>query len=392
MSIPGFNVNLVLVLLGLILGILSGLIPGLHSNTILSFMSSFGLEQEDFSILVLMILPLHLIFSFIPSIFFGIPEHGTVLTILPGQRMVLQGKGLVALKVVILSSLIAALLSIAFSYPALFMFPFLYSLIKPYIGQVLVVFSLLFLIRTKEPVISCIVFLAAGMLGVYSLHIDMADNFLPLFSGMFAMAAILNYEKFKIPEQKDESVDFGFIKFTVFGVIAGFFADLLPGIGSPSQVATFITIFMPINTLGYLAAIASISMSEAIFSFATSASIGKSRMGATAMLSEQINIADNLLFVLCLFLFALAIAVALVYLLRKYIGKLALLDFSQFNILLAVYLLSLVFVIDGFVGLIVFVLSSILGFVTVKLGIERTTLMGAVIVPTILLIFKIFVF
>lgn len=384
--------EILLLFLGLVIGFLSGLLPGLHSNTIIAILSSLGLAPDDLSILILAIFPLHIIVSFIPSIFFGIPEQGTVLAVLPGQRMVLEGKGLIALKIVIFSSLLAALLSIALFYPSLFLFPFFYSLLKPYLGYVLVGFSILFLIRTKEPFLASIVFVAAGFLGQYSLRLTMEDSFLPLFSGLFAMGAILNYQKSRIPMQKDGPLDFDFVKFSILGVIAGFFADLLPGIGSPSQVATFLTIFLPINTLGYLAAISSISVSEAVFSFATSASIDKARMGTTAMLAEQIHIGDNLIFVLSIFIFVLAIGVMVIHLLRKHIGKLALLDFSQFNILLAAYLASLVFVIDGFSGLIVFALASVLGFATIKLGVERTTLMGSIILPTILLLFKIFIF
>ncbi len=383
--------QLILFFIGIFLGILSGLIPGLHSNTIISMLSSLNLDEQDAAIIILAIFPVHLIVSFIPSIFFGIPEQGTIITVLPGQRMVLKGKGITALKIVILSSLFAALLSVALFYPSLSLFPLFYSAIKPYLGHILLVFSILFIIRSKNPLCTGVIFLAAGFLGVYSLNAEITDSFLPLFTGMFAIAAILNYKKSKMPKQKEESIDMGFLKFTVIGVAAGFLADLLPGISSPSQVATFLTIFMPINTLGYLAAISSISMSEAVFSFATSASIDKARVGATAMLADKISIADNLFFILSIFIFSTAIAVAIIYLLRRYIGKLAEIDFSKFNIILALYLVAIVFVLNGFIGLIIFALASLLGVVTVRLGVERTTLMGAVIVPTILLLFKIFI-
>jgi putative membrane protein len=385
-------VNPVFFIVGIFLGILSGLIPGLHSNTIISILSSLGLSKEDLAMLILVVFPFHLVISFIPSIFFGIPEQGTVVAVLPGQRMVLEGKGLTALKVVLLSSLLAALISVVLFYPSLSLFPFIYPLIKPYIGYILLSFSLILLLRSRNPFLSAFLFLAAGFLGVYALRAEITDNFLPLFSGMFTMGTILNYKKSKIPTQKEEPLEINFIKFTILGVIAGFVADLLPAISSPSQIATFLTIFVPLNTLGYLAAISSISMSEAIFSFATTASIEKSRIGATAMLAKQLQISENLLFVLAIFLFSVALGVGIVYLLRKHIGKLALLDFSKFNILLAVYLVAIIFVLDGFTGLVIFSMASLLGFVAVRLEIERTMLMGAVIVPTMLLLFKIFIF
>lgn len=380
-------------IIGIFLGILSGLIPGLHSNTIISILSSLGLTTEQLAILIITLFPVHLIVSFIPSIFFGIPEQQTVISVLPGQRLVLEGKGIVALKIVLLAALFSVLISIALFYFSLSFFDVVYSLIRPYVGYILVVFSLIFLVRTKNPLLSMFIFILAGMLGYYSLNANIKDQFLPLFSGMFAMAAILNYKKSKIPKQKDDKIelDLNFFKFVILGTIAGMFADLLPGISSPSQVATFLTIFMPINTLGYLATLSSIVMSEAIFSFATTASIEKSRVGATASLSEVINVQNNLLFLLTLFLIAIIISALIVYLARKYIGKLAEIDFSKFNILIAAYLFAIIVILDGLTGVIIFVLASILGFLTIRLNIERTNLMGAVILPTILLLFRIFI-
>ncbi len=379
--------------IGIFLGILSGLIPGLHSNTVISILSSLGLTKEQLAFLIIALLPVHMIISFIPSIFFGIPEQQTVISVLPGQRLVLKGKGLAALKIVLLSSLFAVLFSIALFYPSLSFFESVFALIRPYVGYILILFSLIFLLRTKNPFLSFLFFAIAGMLGYYSMNTKLVDPFLPLFSGMFAMGAILNYQKSKIPKQKDEKValDMSIIKFVFFGVIAGAFADLLPGISSPSQVATFLTIFLPINTLGYLATISSISMGEAIFSFATSASINKSRMGATASLAKIFPIDQNLVLILVLFLIAVAIAAVIVYLSRNLIAKLVNIDFSLFNILLAIYLFVIIVLIDGPIGLVIFALTSILGFLTVRLGVERTNLMGAVIVPTILLLFRIFI-
>jgi putative membrane protein len=373
---------------GVIIGIASGLIPGLHSNTVIAVLSSFGLTDDTMSILIVSLFAAHLIASFIPSIFFGIPSDSSIVSVLPGQRMVRNGEGIIALKVVIASVLFSVLLSVAvfpFSMPV---FTVVYGAIKPYVGHILVVFSVIFLLKTKNRFLSLCVFLLAGILGTFTLGAGMYDAFLPLFSGFFAMAAMLTYEKgMKIPPQKDGVPDLSFLKYAALGVLLGFFADLLPGIGSPSQIATFATIAMPINTIGYLATISSIAASESIFSLSTSASIGKSRMGATEWLSQYITIGDNLVFLLVLFLLSTALAALAIYLLRKYAGSLAALDFSKLNVLLAIYLVAVIYLLDGAMGLGVFALSSALGYAALKLNVERTTLMGAIIVPTILLLF-----
>lgn len=379
-------------LLGILIGILSGLVPGLHSNTVISVFASFGFGGEQLAFFIIALFPVHMIFSFIPSIFFGIPEQQTVVTVLPGQRMVLHGRGLAALKAILLASIFAVLISVSLFFLSLSFFEAAYALIRPYVGHALVLFSLVFLARTRSPVLSFFVFMLAGMLGYYSLNSKMADPFLPLFSGMFAMGAILNYKKSGTPVQKDEKIspDPAFLRYVLVGTALGMFADLLPGISSPSQVATFLTIFLPMNTLSYLAAVSSISMGEAVFSLATSASIGKSRMGATAMLDNVFPVGQNLPLLLVLFLVSVAIAATVVYFSRNLVARLARIDFSVFNILLACYLFAIISILDGITGIAVFALASVLGFLTVRTGIERTNLMGAVILPTILLLFRIF--
>ncbi len=373
--------------LGILLGILSGLLPGLHSNTVISVISSLGTDKQALSIIIISLFPANLITSFIPSIFFGVPEAGTVVAALPGQRMVRQGLGICALKTVMSSCVFAALISIALFYFSLDLFPAIYYMIRGSMKYILLAVSIVLLAQSKSPHLSLGIFLLSGALGYYSLNSSMADPFLPMFSGMFAIAAILNYTRSKIPEQRDGQVKGGFLKFTLVGVVLGFASDLIPGVGSPAQIATFLTIFMPLNSLGYLAAIGSISISQAIFSLATAVSIDKSRVGATAWLAENIDIGSNLALLLILFLISSSATVLIIFALRKKIAELAGLDFSRISTILAVYLVAITFAINGAEGIFVLIIGSGIGLLTTRLGVERITLMGAIIAPTLILLF-----
>ncbi|MBD3210113.1 hypothetical protein GF318_01910 [Candidatus Micrarchaeota archaeon] len=375
---------------GVIFGFLSGLLPGLHSNTIISMLAASGIDGDALAIIIISLYPVHLVTSFIPSIFFGIPESSSVVAVLPGQRMVRQGKGIEALKTILLSSILAAFISASLLQLSIDAFPLVYGFISPHLKYILLGISLLLLLKSRSPLLSFLVFISSGLLGHYSLNSGMEDPFLPLFSGMFAVSAILAYRKSRMPEQKEGQTGTRFIKFSLLGVLLGFLADLIPGVGSPSQVAAFASIFFPLNTLGFLAAISSISVSEAVFSLATSASIGKSRIGATAWLSQSTDISENLFFLVSAFLFSMAIAVAVIYLLRKQISRIASLDFSVMNLVLGLYLFTITFILDGFSGILVLSLGGMLGWATIRLGVERITLMGAIIVPTLLLLFRIF--
>lgn len=374
---------------GVVLGLFSGLLPGLHPNTISSVIANMDLDPNVISIIIISSFPAHLIASFIPSIFFGVPDASTVVSVLPGHRMVLKGRGLVALKVILLSSCFAVFLTSALFFLSLDIFPILYNAIRGDMKYIILILSLFLLIKSKKPYFSLFIFLISGLLGYYSLNSDIPDPFLPLFSGMFAMGAILNYKKHPIPEQTDGKPGISFLRYSILGVFLGMFADLLPGISSPSQVATFITVFLPMNTLGYLAALGSISISEAIFSLSTSASIGKARLGSTVWLSKFISIEENLLLLLSLFVLSTALSVFIIFKMRRYLAKLACFDFSKLNLILAFYLFSITFLLNGWLGIVIFIIASALGWVTIRLGVERTNLMGAVIVPTLLLLFRI---
>jgi putative membrane protein len=371
-------------LAGLILGILSGLLPGLHSNTIISIISSLGIDEGSLAIMIIALFPAHLVISFIPAIFFGIPEPGTVAAIMPGQRLVLQGRGIVALKIVLASCALAALICIALFSFSLGAFAFAYGVLRSHMGLILLAVSAALLLRSRNAVAATMVFLMSGLLGSYSLSSGMQDPFLPMFSGMFAMAAIINYRKSAVPAQADAECGSGFIGYVLAGVFLGFAADLIPGVGSPAQVAAFASIFIPMGTSGYLACVSAISISEAVFSLATAASIGKSRMGATAWLADNMDIQANLPMLVAGFVASMALAALMVYLARRKIARLASLDFSRMNLVLGIYLLAITFVIDSWTGLAVIVLGSALGWLCVRMEAERISLMGAIIVPTLL--------
>ncbi len=375
---------------GWVLGALGGLVPGLHSNTIISALSSSGFDDQAISMMIIALLPAHMALSYIPSIFFGVPDPSAVMVMLPGQRMVREGQGLLALKAALASCLLATLSCVMLFPLTLGIYPIVYPILRPHMGYFLLGFSLIFLMRSRNPLMSGLVFGIAGILGQYSLNSGVPDPFLPLFCGLFAISAIASYKPGAIPDQKDLPLDIGIIAFIAIGILLGMFADLIPGVGSPSQVATFATMIFPLETIGYIATVCSISVSQAIFSLSTSASIGKSRIGGTAMLSGHMVIGDNLLILLALFMVGMALAAMIVYLIRKKVAKLAGLDFSKMNLVLAAYLFCLTAFIDGTGGILILALASVLGWATIKLGVERTNLMGAIIVPTLLLLFAIF--
>ncbi len=123
-------------LIGCALGIITGLVPGIHVNNVaymvlasqsalLSFaMVMFGWAMPTSFELIVIVCSLvignvitHTFLDFIPSIFLGAPEGETALSLLPGHRMMLAGRGLVAVKCSIIGSFGAVLGALALLIP-----------------------------------------------------------------------------------------------------------------------------------------------------------------------------------------------------------------------------------------------------------------------------------
>ena len=127
-------------LVGILFGILTGLIPGIHINTIAIFVVALSIyltQYLDPLLLACFIASMSITHTFldsIPAIFLGAPDADMALNVLPGHKMLLEGKGYEAVKLTVIGSLLALVLTIAI-IP--FMIPFvpkIYLFLQPHMG------------------------------------------------------------------------------------------------------------------------------------------------------------------------------------------------------------------------------------------------------------------
>ncbi|MEM7821789.1 MAG: tripartite tricarboxylate transporter permease, partial [Candidatus Aenigmatarchaeota archaeon] len=90
-------------LLGVLIGIPLGLLPGMHINNILPLILSFSFlfASYNLTVLIVSIAITQIFISFIPSIFLGAPDENTALSVLPGHRLLFEGKGYEAIKLTV---------------------------------------------------------------------------------------------------------------------------------------------------------------------------------------------------------------------------------------------------------------------------------------------------
>lgn len=133
--------------LGVICGAITGLIPGIHVNTagaIIFTSSAFllGIFSPEFLCVFLVAMSIaHALIEFIPSIFLGVPDEATAVSVLPGHRMVLEGRSKEAIRVVAIGGF-GAIIVIILILPILIIFlPTIQGAVKPYTFVILLLVS-----------------------------------------------------------------------------------------------------------------------------------------------------------------------------------------------------------------------------------------------------------
>jgi len=378
--------------LGLLLGLFAGLIPGIHANTIAEALKGLPLEPEFIAFALAGMVGAHAVFELIPAIFLFIPDSSSVLTVLPGHRLLLEGRGRLALNIAAFSALVAAVLaSLAFPL-ALALYPLAYAAAKPIIFPLLALLSIALVASEgsgKTPA-AALVFLLSGALGLLVLETPLVkEPLFPSFAGMFACAGLLLSASHggKMPEQKnDGEVDFlQLIPFATLGVALGLLADLLPAIGSAAQMATLASLFLSMNAEAFLAASSAVAVSHVIFAFATTASIGKARIGSIAVIQELVWRAAQLPLYAGAAVVAALIAIGLMALIGKELAEVvSRANTRRMNAAILAYLAAMAYILSGGTGLLVMATATGIGLLAPLLGVRRTHLMGFLILPTIL--------
>src|SRR3989344_3479499 len=257
------------VLVGILGGIFSGLTPGIHTNllaTLLLSLSPFLLPYVSpitLSVLIVSMAITHTFLNVIPAIYLGAPDsEGNSLAVLPGHRMLLQGKGYEAVALTVLGSFLAIIIGIILTPLLLKFLPALYSSIKDFIGYLLVLASLYLIFREKKKFWSFFIFMLAGIFGMSVLNLNMREPLFPLLSSLFGVAGLLISLKdnVKIPQQLITKIaipKIEVVKAMSSAGIVGTFVSLMPGLG-PAQAAIIGSQIIKLTDKGFLILVGSL--------------------------------------------------------------------------------------------------------------------------------------
>ena len=380
------------ILVGIIIGIFAAVFPGIHPNSISSIISLMTIENHV-EILIAM-LGVYGVLVFIPSIFFGIADGETGIGLLPGQRLYLEGRGREAVYIVIVSSLISAIVAAVGGYLIFFVFDFLNKYISMYIGYILIIISIFFILKEKEKAsVVLALYLICGIFGYFSLNFKLTDPLFAMFVGFFTVPAILQLKNSNPPTQKMEleNKDIDFLVYVLVGCLLGAIADFLPGISSPAQLAMISSIFLNLkNPRDFLSHIVAIEVSHNIFAIATAAAGDIARVGTIAIAKNFVEFTIyNYSYYVIIFLISVVVgAVVFEKLSEKIVKSIGKMDLQKIGQIVLIYLVCMNLLINGPKGLVVLVLASLIGFLPYKTNLPRTYLMSSIILPSIIYFFR----
>jgi putative membrane protein len=408
--------------IGILIGTLTGMIPGIHVNTagaILFASSAFllgFLSPEFLCVLMVSMSIAHALTEFVPSMLLGVPQEGTATSILPGHRMVLQGRSKEVIRIVAVGGFGAIVITILMMPVFAVTLPFLHELTKPYTWIILLsasVYLTYALTNSKRDFAwSLLLFLLSGILGwaIFQTPISSGVSLMCIFSGLFGISTILFSlnDNSTIPHQNsfyELNIDFNKFKSIFAGGITGAILGFLPGFGPAqgtviAQAASGTNDNSEDDTVNFLLATSGLNISDCLFSLMAIYIIGNPRSGIAVYMSYLIS--DMSISHLVIFIFASLIAVSISLILCLKLGDsfsklMGGVDYRKLSIAVIILQIGILYIFTLYYKALIFymtlalITSTALGMLPHYVGVGKSHLMGVLIVPAIVIYMQMFI-
>lgn len=406
--------------LGILCGAITGMIPGIHVNTagaIIFASSAFllGIVSPEFLCVFLVAMSIaHALIEFVPSMLLGVPEEGTAVSILPGHRMVLEGRSKEAIRIVSLGGFGAIIVIILLLPIFAVVLPVAQGIIKPYTFIILLVVSVYLLWKLtngkKAFIWASILFIFSGLLGwtMFQTPISSGVSMMCIFSGLFGISTILyslNETSF-IPHQNkfyDLELNSNMLRGIFAGGTAGAILGFLPGFG-PAQGSIIAQAAAggdgEDDTENFLTAISGLNASDTLFSLICIYLIGNPRSGIAVYISYLLSsfTVSHLLVFTFAALVAVSVSLAICLKLGDSFSKIMQeLDYKKLSIsvivlmIIVLYIFAIVYKAPIPYITLALVTSTAMGLLPHYLGVGKSHLMGVLIIPAMVVYFNMFI-
>lgn len=388
---------------GVTLGIIAGFVPGIHSNTLAGLLAAcsvplivvFGID--GISVMIVSMMVVYTFADILPSTFLGVPDPDTVLSVLPAHNLCLMGNGEEAVRV----SALGSLWGFVFCLPLFALFMIFLPSVQEYVdwgvGLVILLAAGLLIVFSKAPSWSFAVFLVSGLLGIYAMRFSyfsfgvfgIGEILLPLLTGLFGIPVLLTSMRAlsKPAEQTFSGLMISqgsIIGNGIKGAFAGAIVGWLPGFSSGTANALLAVrrSSEKMDPREYLVSTSAANTANAVLGLAALYALGRMRSGAMVTLASF-----DLPSVYLLVLAAGAAALA-GYLVTVSSSKLSrvIMHLDQKIIARAVllFLVGMTVIFCGPFGVLILILSTLVGLVPGMANIPRIFCMGAIMLPVML--------
>lgn len=408
-------------LLGVGIGTITGMTPGIHVNTagaiifaVSTILLSF-VNPEFLCVLMVSMSIAHALLEFVPSMLLGVPEEGTALTVLPGHKMVLEGRSKEAIRIVSIGGFGAIIVTILLLPIFAIVLPPTYELLKPATWILLLIASIYLIYKVtstlKGFLWSLLLFILSGILGwiIFQAPLSSGISLMCLFSGLFGISTILFSlnDNSTIPHQNkfyELDLDSAKIKSIITGGTTGAILGFLPGFGPAqgsviAQSASGQSNNDDENTTNFLLAISGLNTSDCLFSLIAIYLIGNPRSGIAVYMSYLIS--EFNLSHLIVFIFASLIAVSLSLALCLKLGDsfsklMSGIDYRKLSIAVIILQVILLYIFGLYYQAplpyltLMLVTSTAMGLLPHYLDVGKSHLMGVLIIPAIIIYMQMF--
>ncbi len=378
-------------LLGLIFGIISGLIPGLHINSIIYLISELPLNLEINAITIIISSIIFSFLSILPSTILSIPNNDNFIAVLPAQKMYLKGKGFEA----IMLYLKGAKYSLIYGLPVIILFlvllPYLPNSLK-IITPIILILSIIFLFFNTKNHFGYLIIIFAGLIGYLSMNYFTLQNpLLPLISGLFGFSSLIFILKENVLYIKQKITFPNISKYTKIkiGIIApslSIIVSLFPGLGN-GFATYFGSKISNLKDEEYIILNGGISTLVMVLSFFVVYVLNKSRTASAVFFKDfaQNTIIYNYYLIIGLIILSCLFG----YFITKILAEKILLRTTKINTkkisyFLIVFLHILVLIFSGYIGILVFWISSLIGYLCIISKNPRILLLSCIIIPVLI--------
>lgn len=402
---------------GVAAGTATGLLPGLHTNTLAALLLALAPGAGEWGAHALLAaVATHAFVTALPATYVGVPGDDATLSVLPAHRLLQEGRGPEAVRIAADATLVATMGAV------LVLLPYKWILKEP--GRALeamdaavpwILASVLALLVFQERrkglrgmAAATLCLLAAGVLGWLTGNLRVsalvplpATPLLPLLSGLFGAAGLVHSATLApgVPPQEQTQarlplgIRLGIASACARGVAAAGWTAALPGLTSAVGASVALAGTGRTDPRIALACMNAVGAAHQVFALAVLWLTLRSRTGTAIALQDLSTIEwwtvgrPPVGFVAALATLVAASALAHVVTIgvdRLAAQRLLRTDARRLSLYALAFLVLLVVVLSGPMGLLVLGAATTVGLLPLALGVRRVHLTAALIVPILL--------